>query len=135
MLPNVARYQLRHTPKYLIIMLWQLSAALPVATKALSSQAVACSPIAKLLSLLFSRFIRLRRRSKTSPTALHPEIMFREAFSIIPKIQANVKGKFIDFPLTFLFFTATVFRFPRICGRSRCPIYLIAPRLYEHSPS
>ena len=40
MLPNVARYQLRHTPKYLIKVFLQLSAALPVATTALSSQAL-----------------------------------------------------------------------------------------------
>ena len=49
----------------------QLSAALPVATKALSSLRL---PIAKLLPRLIARFITRRGRSQTFPTALHPEV-------------------------------------------------------------
>ena len=49
--PNVARYQLRHTPNLYILFMTdsQLSAALPAATKALSAFAFAHLPIAKLL--------------------------------------------------------------------------------------
>ena len=42
----------------------------PVATKPLSSQG-ACSPIGKLLPLLFARFICHLQRSQTSPIAPH----------------------------------------------------------------
>ncbi len=48
-----------------------MSAALPVATKALSASATANLPQPKLRPLLFSRLIRHRRRSKTVSTALH----------------------------------------------------------------
>ena len=67
-LPNVARYQLRHTP----IFDYNFR-ALPVVTKPLSSL-LRNSPIGKSLPLLVPRFITHRVRSETSPTAPHPEI-------------------------------------------------------------
>ena len=70
--PNVARYQLRHTPKYLIYCFLQLSAALPVATKPLPSPKARQSPSCCHSFLL--AFSATRRRSQTSPTAPHPEI-------------------------------------------------------------
>ena len=76
MVPNHARYQLRYISigKYSIFKK-QLSAALPVVTKALSSER-ASSPIAKLLPNLISRLITHRVRSKTVPAALHLDLEF-----------------------------------------------------------
>ncbi len=85
MLPNVARYQLRHTPIVYLFISLQLSAALPVVTKPLSSL-LRNSPIGKSLPLLFPRFITRRVRSETSPTAPHPDIYFTCAlFALHPE--------------------------------------------------
>ena len=58
-------------------------ACIPVVTKALPSQAVVCSAIAKLLPRLIPRFFRHRRCSETAPTAPHPEKVFNLLFCLI----------------------------------------------------
>ena len=73
LLPKQTRYQLRHTPNLYILFMTdsQLSAALPVATKALSALALAHLPVAKLLPLLIARCICHWQCSQTSPSGYH----------------------------------------------------------------
>ena len=70
--PNVARYQLRHTPKNIKFQL----AVVRCASRCNGDSVVAsnaCLPIAALLPLLIPRCITHRVRSEMSPTAPHPE--------------------------------------------------------------
>ncbi len=76
-LPKQARYQLRYIPIYVVILYFSFLLITVVRLRFLLQHRFCLhwrSPITVLLPLLYSRLFRHRRRSKTSPTALHPDI-------------------------------------------------------------